>query len=268
MMDSRKFVNMALDYTKRTFSPYSKFSGERLIDYLKKSELKKELVDRLCSYFTTHSEFYISWEDLIEFYECSVDEVGLVGKEDRLENILLFLEEIGFLFPVIGTSNRWENGPLYSPLPHKFFLGWDTHTIEIAKEMYLKDTKRVIEKRNDLNDYKESTQCKESHHENKKSIEEIKAEFRKVTSKESIEEVAEEGDFTTEEVYQKGEEYKLKYNNLISENVGRYFFIMEQKKKAPLCKHIKEDGTRCQKKIWHKSRLCHQHRTIIPTQNI
>ena len=80
--------------------------------------------------------------------------------------------------------------------------------------------------------------------------------------------MAEEGDFTTEEVYQKGEEYKLKYNNLISENVGRYFFIMEQKKKAPLCKHIKEDGTRCQKKIWHKSRLCHQHRTIIPTQNI
>ena len=260
MLDFWDCVNVAIDYTKQTLSPRSKFPNKRLKSLLMKSELKQELLDELCSYFKSSSEFYISWEEFVELYECSMDAVELINNDDNLDDILLFLEEIGLLFPVVEASNTRKDRTLCNFFPLRFFLGWDKHTIEIVQDTFLRHINRNVEKFNKIDDCEEIDKSKTIFIEKENLNKKAKNVVEDLINEESIKKISKDTGISVNKIYQMGRERKYEYNNLVSENVGLYFIVMELKRRAPLCKHIKKDGSRCQNNIRHPSGYCHHHR--------
>ena len=112
-------------------------------------------------------------------------------------------------------------------IPPKFFLGWKMDTIEFVQDV-------IVEKPG--------------------------IDIKAMINEDNIEKISEERGISTGIIYQKGEDLIIEYNNIISKEVGLFLYLTELKRKAPLCRHIKIDGTRCQNKVRHHSKYCYLHR--------
>ncbi len=136
MLDFWDCVNVAIDYAKQAITPNHNLTNENLKIALEDCELKQRLLDNLFSFFINKSEFSITWEQIVELYELSNDSVKSLNIDNSLNNILLFLEEIGFLFPEVEGMSRKSKLKLYECLPQRFFLGWNKYNIEIVQENF------------------------------------------------------------------------------------------------------------------------------------
>ena len=112
-------------------------------------------------------------------------------------------------------------------IPPKFFLGWKMDTIEFVQDV-------IVEKPG--------------------------IDIKAMINEDNIEKISEERGISTGIIYQKGKDLIIEYNNIISKEVGLFLYLTELKRKAPLCRHIKIDGTRCQNKVRHHSKYCYLHR--------
>jgi len=112
-------------------------------------------------------------------------------------------------------------------IPPKFFLGWKMDTIEFVQDV-------IVEKPG--------------------------IDIKAMINEDNIEKISEERGISTGIIYQKGKDLIIEYNNIISKEVGLFLYLTKLKRKAPLCRHIKIDGTRCQNKVRHHSKYCYLHR--------
>ncbi len=112
-------------------------------------------------------------------------------------------------------------------IPPKFFLGWKMDTIEFVQDV-------IVEKPG--------------------------IDIKAMINEDNIEKISEERGISTGIIYQKGKDLIIEYNNIISKEVGLFLYLTELKRKAPLCRHIKIDGTRCQNKVRHHCKYSYLHR--------
>ncbi len=112
-------------------------------------------------------------------------------------------------------------------IPPKFFLGWKMDTIEFVQDV-------IVEK--------------------------PRIDIKAMINEDNIEKISEERGISTGIIYQKGKDLIIEYNNIISKEVGLFLYLTKLKRKAPLCRHIKIDGTICQNKVRHHSKYCYLHR--------
>ena len=145
-------------------------------------------------------------------------------------------------------------------IPPKFFLGWKMDTIEFIQDVILHEiNKNDVELKSSENGVK---YCKIEtvKYENDNLVEKPGIDIKEMINEDNIEKISEERGISTGIIYQKGKDLIIEYNNIISKEVGLFLYLTELKRKAPLCRHIKIDGTRCQNKVRHHSKYCYQHR--------
>lgn len=260
MLDFWDCLNVAIDYAKQTSNPNIRITKKDLKEAIKDCELKQRLLDNLFNFFINKVEFFITWDQIVELYELSIESVKLIDSDDSLDNILLFLEEIGFLFPEKEWMSRKIKLKPYEYLPQRFFLGWNKYNIEIVQESFHEPINNNVEDLKIFEEDKEIDDLKKNLVKPKNLTEISKNIVREAISKESIQNVSQDTGLTVKEIYQMGREYKIKLNDLMTERAGLYVVIEDLKKRAPLCKFIKGDNARCQIKIRHLSGFCNHHK--------
>ncbi len=140
-------------------------------------------------------------------------------------------------------------------IPPKFFLGWKMDTIELVQDVILHEiNKNDVELKSSENGAK---YCKI---ENDNLVEKPGIDIKAMINEDNIEKIAEERGISTDIIYQKGRDLIIEYDNIITKEVGLFLYLTELKRKAPLCRYIKIDGTRCQNKVRRRSKYCYLHR--------
>lgn len=253
IMEFWDYVNITIDYVTQTLGLNWEISNDILKRHLMEDDFIIELLDQILTFYkSTCTRFYIDWEEFIELYMCSLEAIELKDDDKILIETILFLEEIGLIFPIKRKK--------FEPFAEKFIIGWSRHTIEIFKEVVLKDIKKIENHNEDINDLLINNSSIKINLQITNNIQTLISKFKWFISRKNLKRISENSGVTIKDIKQRGKELKYKYKGIISDKVALYLSAEEYKKKAPLCKFKKKDGSQCQKRTKDDSGYCHHHR--------